>query len=149
MCLLSLISQFSRSHVPSVSTLSGFQPLPAPTSGDDDHDDEPTTSSAQELIQPPLSPPVYSYHGGSFSGESAPPSPAVMGEWHDGSAGAPAQISENGVGGDGDGNAGEIAPSARATDDGGVWWCAVRDEVEECESFVSLINQLTGYTWKW
>ncbi|XP_061347021.1 uncharacterized protein LOC133292614 [Gastrolobium bilobum] len=137
------------SHPISSSFIQGFQfqPLPAPSSGGDHH--APTPSVHE--FQPPLSPPVAAdggVGGGSLSGESAPPSPAVMGEWHDWSQGAPAPISENGVGGYGVESAGEITPGAPATEDGGVRWCTVRDEVEECQSFFSVVNQLTGYTWK-
>ncbi|XP_039687137.1 serotransferrin [Medicago truncatula] len=63
-----------------------------------------------------------------------------------GSPEAAAPISENGVGGHGNGRAN--APNDPATDDGGVRWCAVRDEVKECQSFVGVISQLTGYVWK-
>ncbi|RDX72465.1 Serotransferrin, partial [Mucuna pruriens] len=99
-----------------------FEPLPAPTSGGD-HDFQPPLS-------PPALPPLPADGGGdgSLSGESAPPSPAA--------------ISENGVGGDGD----ESAAGSPAMADGGVRWCAVRDEVEECRFLVSVINQLMAYT---
>ncbi|TKY51576.1 Serotransferrin protein [Spatholobus suberectus] len=133
-----LLFFFLSSLLLSSPSIQGFQPLPAPSSGGD-HDFEPPLS-------PPALPPVHADRGGdgSLFGESAPPSPAAFGQWHDGSPGAPAPISEHGVGGNGD----ESAPSAPAMDDGDVRWCAVSDEIEECRFFVSVINQLTGYTWK-
>ncbi|XP_027364672.1 serotransferrin-like [Abrus precatorius] len=126
----------------SSSFIQGFQPLPAPSSSDD-HD-------FRSPLSPPTLPPVAADGGadGSPSGEPVPPSQVVIGKWHQGSPGAPAPISENGVVGSGNESSGEVAPSSPATDDGGVRWCAVRDEVEECRFFVSVINQIMGYTWK-
>ncbi|KAL2324795.1 hypothetical protein Fmac_023853 [Flemingia macrophylla] len=106
-----------------------FQPLPAPNSVGD---------SKPPLLPPELSPVP-------LSGEmSTPPSPAVIGQLHDESLGAPTPILENGSRSSGD----ESAANAPTTDDGSVRWCAVRNEVEECRFFVSVINQLRGYTWK-
>ncbi|KAK7357060.1 hypothetical protein VNO80_16341 [Phaseolus coccineus] len=102
-----------------VSALLGFQPQPAPTSGGD-HDYEPH-------LPPPALPPVPAGDdgdSGSLSGESVSPSPAVTGKRHHGS------------------------PEGPVKDNGGVWWCSVREEVEESRFFVSVINQLTGYSWK-
>lgn len=93
-------------------------------------------------MSPPALPPVPA-DGGGYG--YAPTSPAVIGQWHEGSPGAPAPIPENGVGGDRD----ESTASAPAMDNGGVRWCAVRDQLEECQFFVGVIDQLTGYTWKW
>ncbi|KAG4908090.1 hypothetical protein JHK82_056740 [Glycine max] len=113
--------------------IQGFQPLPAPTSGGDHYFESP--------LSPPALPPVPA-DGGGYG--YAPTSPAVIGQWHEGSPGAPAPIPENGVGGDRD----ESTASAPAMDNGGVRWCAVRDQLEECQFFVGVIDQLTGYTWK-
>ncbi|KAK7279666.1 hypothetical protein RJT34_24722 [Clitoria ternatea] len=121
----------------SSSFIQGFQPLPAPSSGGN-HDFRPPSL-------PPALPPMV---GDGGEGGSSPPSPAVFGEWHERSPEAPAPMLGNGVGGDSNERAGEVAASAPATDDGEVRWCAVRDEVEECRLFVRVINQLMGYTWK-
>ena len=124
--------------------------MPSPSSGDDHDASLPSVHEFQPPLLPPALPPVDaedSGNRGSISGESDPPSPVVMEEWHDGSPEAAAPISENGVGGHGNGRAG--APNDPTTDDGGVRWCAVRDEVKECRSFVGVINQLTGNVWKW
>ena len=132
------------SHTTFYFHFSGFQPLPEPSTGDDD---DAATPSSVHGVQPPLSPPAPSpVVADSGGGESAPPSPAVMGEWHEWSPGAPAPVSGDAVDGDGGENTGEI-PSA--VHDGGVRWCAVRDEVEDCQFLVSVISQLTGDTWKW
>ncbi|XP_027935249.1 lactotransferrin-like [Vigna unguiculata] len=109
---------FFNSLVHSSSSVQDFQPLPAPISGSD-YDYEPHLS-------PPALPPVPAGGGGSdsLSGESVPPSLAVIGKRHHGS------------------------PEAPVKDNGGAWWCSVREEVEECRFFVSVINQLTGNSWK-
>ncbi|KAK7379771.1 hypothetical protein VNO78_34290 [Psophocarpus tetragonolobus] len=77
------------------------------------------SSGADHVFQPPLSPPVVT-------------------------PGAPAPLSENGV----DSGEDKSTASSPAMVDGGVRWCAVRDQVENCRFFVSVINQLTGYSWK-
>ena len=120
-CLILLCSTLNSklSFMFCVSTILDFQPLPAPISGSD-YNYEPHLS-------PPALPPVPAGGGGSdsLSGESVPPSLAVIGKRQHGS------------------------PEAPVKDNGGAWWCSVREEVEECRFFVSVINQLTGNSWKW
>lgn len=93
--------------------------MPSPSSGDDHDISPPSVHEFQPPLLPPILPPVDaegSGNDGPIFGESDPPSPVVMEEWHDGSPEAAAPISKNGR---------ASAPNDPATDDGGVRWCAV------------------------
>ncbi|XP_042476059.1 serotransferrin-like [Macadamia integrifolia] len=120
-------------------TTQGHEPVPAPDSGDGvgsrsvDYSPRATTSS---FITPAPSP-VSGVRGDETPSEEIeeiPPAPTPAGE-------------EEGHGDDQDNTESNEVPEE--TDSSGtVKWCVVRDEFDDCKNYLTLLNQIDGYTWK-
>ena len=87
----------------------------------------PTSGDDTQIQHPMTAPPPNFVDGvGSTSGEAIPPSQTdAVGE-----------------------SDGEIPASAPAAE-GLLRWCAVREEVQECNYVTDVINQLMEHTWTW
>lgn len=111
-------------------------PAPAPVTGSDGGLGTGTTTSSSPSPGSSGSPaPVPDVEVGRHFGADVAPAPALDG----GGRGPPHEV--------------VVAPPTpvveKESESGTVSWCAVRDEFEDCQNFISLLKWTDGYIWKW
>ncbi|KAI3921677.1 hypothetical protein MKW92_049166 [Papaver armeniacum] len=106
-------------------TVSGYEPAPAPAPGSGDS--VGLSPEYGTMSEPP----------------ALSPAKGISGETN-GMGGAPAP----GLGGEGSSDLSSPPPSPVQSDPWTVKWCAVRDEFEDCQNYLSLLGQKDNYTWE-